>query len=109
MANRFCQAGAGGESGFRIRLFNDGRLTTDVYPDFDTVRRILTLPPRRKGPNASKVATARRLLTIVYRVLTRERPYEEHQRPGMRTWHRALAARPPNGTESSLGARFAKG
>jgi transposase len=29
----------------------------------------------RKGPNAAKVATARRLLTILYRVLSQRRPY----------------------------------
>lgn len=29
----------------------------------------------RKGPNAAKVATARRLLTILYRVLSEHRPY----------------------------------
>jgi transposase len=30
---------------------------------------------RRKGPNVAKVATARRLLTIIYRMLTQRRPY----------------------------------
>jgi len=30
---------------------------------------------RRKGPNVAKVATARRLLTILYRMLTENRPY----------------------------------
>jgi len=30
----------------------------------------------RKGTNAAKVATARRLLTIVYRLLQQERPYQ---------------------------------
>jgi transposase len=36
----------------------------------------------RKGPNAAKVATARRLLTIVYRVLRQERFYERRTAPG---------------------------
>jgi transposase len=31
----------------------------------------------RKGPNPAKVATARRLLTIVHRVLSQERPYRK--------------------------------
>ncbi len=30
---------------------------------------------QKKGPNPAKVATARRLATIVYRVLSRKRPY----------------------------------
>ncbi|MDP2728971.1 MAG: IS110 family transposase, partial [Dehalococcoidales bacterium] len=30
----------------------------------------------KKGTNAAKVATARRLLTIVYRILSQNRPYE---------------------------------
>ena len=34
----------------------------------------------RKGPNPAKVATARRLLTIVHRVLSQERPY---RKPGL--------------------------
>jgi transposase len=32
---------------------------------------------QKKGPNRAKVATARRLLTIVYRVLKERRAYEE--------------------------------
>lgn len=32
---------------------------------------------RRKGPNPAKVATARRLLTLVHRVLSQERPYRK--------------------------------
>lgn len=36
----------------------------------------------RKGPNAAKAATARRLLTIVYRVLSQGRAYEVRRRPG---------------------------
>lgn len=43
----------------------------------------------RKGPNAAKVATARRLLTIVYRVLSQGRPYEVRYRPA--TKHRYAA------------------
>ena len=31
----------------------------------------------RKGPNPAKVATARRLLTIIHRVLSQERPYRK--------------------------------
>lgn len=42
---------------------------------------------QRKGPNAAKVATARRLLTIVYRVLSQARPYEVRRRPGRKPWH----------------------
>jgi transposase len=34
----------------------------------------------RKGPNPAKVATARRLLTIIHRVLSQERPY---RKPGV--------------------------
>jgi hypothetical protein len=30
---------------------------------------------RRKGPNVAKIAVARRLLTIIYRVLTEKRDY----------------------------------
>lgn len=35
----------------------------------------------RKGPNAAKVATARRLLTIVYRVLSQEHLYQKRIKP----------------------------
>lgn len=35
----------------------------------------------RKGPNPAKVATARRLLTIVHRVLSQERPYRKPAPP----------------------------
>jgi transposase len=38
----------------------------------------------RKGANAARVATARRLLTIVYRVLSQERPYELRRPLGRR-------------------------
>jgi hypothetical protein len=46
----------------------------------------------RKGPNAAQVATARRLLTIVYRVLSQGRPYEARQRPGKTIRYRARTA-----------------
>jgi transposase len=46
----------------------------------------------RKGPNAAKVATARRLLTIVYRVLSQGRPYEARHRPGKTIRYRARTA-----------------
>lgn len=39
------------------------------------LRRYYERIKQRRGPNAAKVATARRLLTIVYRVLTQERHY----------------------------------
>jgi len=35
----------------------------------------------RKSPNAAKVATARRLLTIVYRLLRQQRPYQRRTTP----------------------------
>ena len=38
----------------------------------------------RKGANAARVATARRLLTIVYRVLRQERLYERRNRRAIR-------------------------
>jgi len=38
----------------------------------------------KKGANAAKVATARRLLIIVYRVLRQERPYERRNRRAIR-------------------------
>jgi len=38
----------------------------------------------RKGANAVRVATARRLLTIVYRVLSQERSYERRNRKAIR-------------------------
>jgi transposase len=44
----------------------------------------------RKGANAARVATARRLLTIVYRVLSQERLYERRNRRVLR--HSAPAA-----------------
>lgn len=44
----------------------------------------------RKGANAARVATARRLLTIVYRVLSQERFYERRNRKAIR--HSAPAA-----------------
>lgn len=36
---------------------------------------------KRKGPNPAKVATARRLLTICFKVLKENRPYQYHQVP----------------------------
>lgn len=48
------------------------------------------------GPNAAKVATARRLLTIVYRVLSQARPYELRRRPGMQPRHAARTALIPS-------------
>lgn len=39
---------------------------------------------QRKGPNPAKVATARRLLTIVHRVLSQERPYRKPDCPVIR-------------------------
>ncbi len=47
---------------------------------------------QRKGANAAKVATARRLLTIVYRVLSQGRPYDVRRHPGTRTWSIAQTA-----------------
>jgi transposase len=44
----------------------------------------------RKGPNPAKVATARRLLTIVHRVLSQERPY---RKPGNQTDWQAYPSR----------------
>jgi transposase len=38
---------------------------------------------QRKGPNPAKVATARRLLTLVHRVLSQERPYRKPESQGM--------------------------
>ena len=38
----------------------------------------------KKGANAAKVATARRLLTIVYRVLSQERLYERRNKRAIR-------------------------
>ncbi|MEA2005940.1 MAG: transposase [Acidobacteriota bacterium] len=35
---------------------------------------------RRKGANSAKVATARRLLTIIYRMLKENRPYIPYKR-----------------------------
>jgi hypothetical protein len=45
----------------------------------------------RKGNNAAKVATARRLLTVAYRVLGHERLYERRNRMAIR-----CSARPPH-------------
>lgn len=39
----------------------------------------------RKGPNPAKVATARRLATIVYRILSQKRPYEERNALGSKS------------------------
>ncbi|MFQ5947117.1 MAG: IS110 family transposase [Anaerolineae bacterium] len=61
------------------------RSDSDLRQYYERVRH-------RKGPNAAKVATARRLLTLVYRVLSQERPYEVRRRPGIRTGHVARTA-----------------
>jgi transposase len=37
---------------------------------------------QRKGTNPAKVATARRLLVIIYRILTQNRPYQVNYTPG---------------------------
>jgi len=47
--------------------------------DFD-IRRFYERMKRRKGANSAKVATARRLLTIIYRMLKENRPYIPYKR-----------------------------
>jgi len=45
-----------------------------IRADFD-LRRYYERLKRRKGANSAKVAAARRLLTIIYRMLKEGRPY----------------------------------
>jgi len=47
--------------------------------DFD-IRCFYDRLKRRKGMNSAKVAAARRLLTIIYRMLKENRPYIPHKR-----------------------------
>jgi transposase len=47
---------------------------------------------QRKGPNPAKVATARRLLTIVYRVLAQDRPYRKPGRVAVESGRRPRTA-----------------
>jgi transposase len=47
--------------------------------DFD-IRCFYDRLKKRKGANSAKVATARRLLTIIYRMLKENRPYIPHKR-----------------------------
>lgn len=49
-----------------------------VYPAIKkdlVLRTLYSRLARRKGPNAAKIAVARRLLTIIYRILTEKREY----------------------------------
>jgi transposase len=49
-----------------------------VYPAIKTdlmLRTLYNRLARRKGPNVAKIAVARRLLTIIYRILTEKRDY----------------------------------
>lgn len=55
-------------------------IRTPVRSDSELARYYERLR-HRKGPNAAKAATARRLSTIVYRVLSQGRPYEGRPRP----------------------------
>lgn len=50
-----------------------------IRADFD-LRCYYERMKRRKGANSAKVATARRLLTIIYRMLKEGRPYIPHKR-----------------------------
>jgi hypothetical protein len=50
-----------------------------IRADFDLQRYYERLK-RRKGTNSAKVATARRLLTIIYRMLKENRPYIPYKR-----------------------------
>jgi transposase len=73
-----------GESNYHGRLIKQGNswlrwaLVEAVYP---AIKKDLGLSvlyqrlARRKGANVAKIATARRLLTIIYRVLTQKRAY----------------------------------
>jgi transposase len=56
---------------------------------------------QRKGPNPAKVATARRLLTIIHRVLSQERPY---RKPGVDlAGHLAASSDCPHSPLTALG------
>jgi len=54
-----------------------------VYPgmkaDFD-IKSFYNRLKKRKGPNPAKVATARRMLTIIYRMLKENRLYIPYKR-----------------------------
>jgi hypothetical protein len=54
-----------------------------VYPgikaDFD-IKCFYRRLKKRKGSNTAKVATARRMLTIIYRMLKKNRPYIPYKR-----------------------------
>ena len=61
----------------------DAKMVEAVWPalraDFD-LRCYYERMKRRKGANSAKVATARRLLTIIYRMLKENRPYIPYKR-----------------------------
>ncbi|MFH1945556.1 MAG: IS110 family transposase [Acidobacteriota bacterium] len=80
---------ASGEKSYHGKLINQGNkwlrwaLVEAVWPairaDFD-LRVFYQRLAKRKAPNSAKIATARRLLTIVYRVLKEKRPYVPYKR-----------------------------
>jgi hypothetical protein len=59
--------------------------------DFD-IRLYYNRHARRKNNNVAKVATARKLLTIVYRVLKERREYEPYKRKVKRNYSVAFHA-----------------
>jgi transposase len=94
-AKLHCYAGvvpsthASGDRNFHGRLINQGNkwlrwaVVEAVWPatkgDFD-IRVFYQKRAKRKGANSAKVATARRLLTIIYRMLKEKRAYVPYKR-----------------------------